>query len=226
MECGRAALQPGELDEPDENGGRESYTQDPTLQHPRCVFQVLKRHFARYTPEMVEQVCGVPRICFSSPRPSAGLGTRAHRRHLLRRRLDAAFDRLRRSSARRRSCSSCSATSAGPAAGFWRCAATRRSRDRPISRRSTTCFPATCRCRDFEADAHSLAELHRQERRRTGWWANFGQVHRLPAEGVVRRRRDRGQRLRLRLAAAHHRRPLALRLLARHGGRQGSKGCS
>jgi formate dehydrogenase major subunit len=34
---------------------------DETLQHPRCVFQVLKRHFARYTPEMVEQVCGVPR---------------------------------------------------------------------------------------------------------------------------------------------------------------------
>src|SRR5437763_2309946 len=33
---------------------------DETLQHPRCVFQVLKRHFARYTPEMVEQVCGVP----------------------------------------------------------------------------------------------------------------------------------------------------------------------
>ena len=41
---------------------------DPTLQHPRCVFQVLKRHFARYTPEIVEQVSGVPpdqfaRVC-------------------------------------------------------------------------------------------------------------------------------------------------------------------
>jgi formate dehydrogenase major subunit len=33
---------------------------DETLQHPQCVFQVLKRHFARYTPELVEQVCGVP----------------------------------------------------------------------------------------------------------------------------------------------------------------------
>ncbi len=32
---------------------------DDTLQHPRCVFQVLKRHFARYTPEMVERVCGI-----------------------------------------------------------------------------------------------------------------------------------------------------------------------
>jgi formate dehydrogenase major subunit len=34
---------------------------DPTLQHPQCVFQIMRRHFARYTPEMVEQVCGVPR---------------------------------------------------------------------------------------------------------------------------------------------------------------------
>ena len=34
---------------------------DPTLQNPRCVFQVMRRHFARYTPEMVEKVCGVPR---------------------------------------------------------------------------------------------------------------------------------------------------------------------
>lgn len=33
---------------------------DETLQDPRCVFQVTKRHFERYTPEMVERVCGVP----------------------------------------------------------------------------------------------------------------------------------------------------------------------
>ncbi len=32
---------------------------DETLQHPRCVFQILKRHFARYTPEMVQEVCGI-----------------------------------------------------------------------------------------------------------------------------------------------------------------------
>ena len=38
---------------------------DETLEHPRCVFQVLKRHFARYTPEMVEQICGVPPDLFA-----------------------------------------------------------------------------------------------------------------------------------------------------------------
>ncbi len=32
---------------------------DETLQDPRCVFQLLTRHFARYTPEMVQQVCGI-----------------------------------------------------------------------------------------------------------------------------------------------------------------------
>jgi formate dehydrogenase major subunit len=37
---------------------------DPTLEDPRCVFQVLKRHFARYTPEVVERYCGVPKEVF------------------------------------------------------------------------------------------------------------------------------------------------------------------
>jgi formate dehydrogenase major subunit len=55
--------------------------EDWTLEHPRCVFQILKRHFARYTPEMVERVCGVPReklvqvaeiLCRSSGRERTG----------------------------------------------------------------------------------------------------------------------------------------------------------
>jgi formate dehydrogenase major subunit len=33
---------------------------DATLQHPRCVLNLLRRHYARYTPEMVERVTGVP----------------------------------------------------------------------------------------------------------------------------------------------------------------------
>src|SRR5271163_30454 len=32
---------------------------DETLQDPRTIFQILKRHYARYTPEMVRDVCGV-----------------------------------------------------------------------------------------------------------------------------------------------------------------------
>ncbi|PPK92164.1 formate dehydrogenase major subunit [Kineococcus xinjiangensis] len=37
---------------------------DETLEHPRCVWQILKRHFARYTPEMVQEMCGIPRDLF------------------------------------------------------------------------------------------------------------------------------------------------------------------
>ena len=32
--------------------------EDETLQHPRCVFQIVKRHYARYTPEFVADTCG------------------------------------------------------------------------------------------------------------------------------------------------------------------------
>jgi len=37
---------------------------DPTLQDPHCVFQIMKRHYSRYTPEMVEKVCGCSRETF------------------------------------------------------------------------------------------------------------------------------------------------------------------
>lgn len=37
---------------------------DETLQHPRTVYQILRRHFARYTPEVVEEVCGISREQF------------------------------------------------------------------------------------------------------------------------------------------------------------------
>ncbi len=37
---------------------------DETLQHPRCVYQILKRHYARYTPEFVEEVTGCPAATF------------------------------------------------------------------------------------------------------------------------------------------------------------------
>jgi len=37
---------------------------DLTLQHPRCVFQLLKKHYSRYTPEVVERITGIPRAQF------------------------------------------------------------------------------------------------------------------------------------------------------------------
>jgi len=37
---------------------------DVTLQNPRCAFQIVKKHFSRYTPEMVERTTGCPRDTF------------------------------------------------------------------------------------------------------------------------------------------------------------------
>jgi formate dehydrogenase major subunit len=45
----------------DENGYPK---QDLTLRDPNCVFQLLRRHYSRYTPEMVERVCGIPKDLF------------------------------------------------------------------------------------------------------------------------------------------------------------------
>ena len=69
----------GQATAPAESGGEhqdaQAYSQrtgrtdqplaiDPTLQDPRCVFQIMRRHFSRYTPEMAETLCGVPRALF------------------------------------------------------------------------------------------------------------------------------------------------------------------
>ncbi|CAG0992478.1 partial formate dehydrogenase major subunit, partial [Rhodocyclaceae bacterium] len=37
---------------------------DETLESPNCVFQLLKKHYSRYTPEVVSQVCGTPKDAF------------------------------------------------------------------------------------------------------------------------------------------------------------------
>jgi formate dehydrogenase major subunit len=37
---------------------------DGTLQHPRCVYQLMKQHYARYTPEMVSRITGTPQDKF------------------------------------------------------------------------------------------------------------------------------------------------------------------
>ncbi len=37
---------------------------DPTLENPRCVFNLMKAHYTRYTPEVVEKICGTPRDKF------------------------------------------------------------------------------------------------------------------------------------------------------------------
>ena len=44
--------------------GEGNPKRDLTLRDPSSVFQLMKRHYSRYTPEMVERVCGIPREKF------------------------------------------------------------------------------------------------------------------------------------------------------------------
>ena len=42
----------------------EKVDYDLTLQNPRCVFQLLKKHYSRYNPDMVERITGIPKDQF------------------------------------------------------------------------------------------------------------------------------------------------------------------
>ncbi len=45
--------------------GKDGYAKiDPTLKHPRCVFNLMKAHYSRYTPEVVSQITGTPQEQF------------------------------------------------------------------------------------------------------------------------------------------------------------------
>ena len=41
----------------DENGFVRT---DPTFEHPRCVLQLMRQHYSRYTVDQVENICGMP----------------------------------------------------------------------------------------------------------------------------------------------------------------------
>ena len=196
------------LKDPPEGAPFESMKQgpaptDPTLTHPNCVYQILRRHYARYTPEMVERVCGVPAAHLRAHRPDPGaeLRARAHHRHLLRGRLDAPdggrADHPRRGHAagldgQRR---------AGRAGGSWPCAATSRSRgstDIPTLSHSLPGYLAQPRADDKHKGPGELPRARDAGHRLAGQHA---QVRREPAQGLVRRRRHRRQRVGLRQPA-------------------------
>jgi len=45
--------------------GKDGYAVvDETLEHPRCVYQLMKKHYSRYTPDMVSKICGTPKEQF------------------------------------------------------------------------------------------------------------------------------------------------------------------
>src|SRR5439155_22666431 len=44
--------------------GEGNPKRDLTLKDPNSVFQLMRRHYSRYTPQMVERVCGIPQAKF------------------------------------------------------------------------------------------------------------------------------------------------------------------
>ena len=45
--------------------GEDGYVKvDDSMQDPQCVLQVMKRHYARYTPEVVSKITGTPQDKF------------------------------------------------------------------------------------------------------------------------------------------------------------------
>ena len=147
---------------------------DDTLQHPRSVFQIVRRHFRRYTPEMVERLPGAPR------RPSFKIAARSWkiqgataRRPGPTRSAGPSTPAVRRSSAAAPCCSCCSATSAAPGAASWPCAVTPRSRGQPTSPPSTTAFTGTCRRHRQSGTTGPCALTLTAETSPTGYWANL-----------------------------------------------------
>ena len=184
---------------------------DLTLQHPRCVFQILRRHFARYTPEMVEKVCGIPPELFHKVADALTQCLRSGEDggDLLRGRLDAALER--RADHPHRRDPAALARQYRPARRRHHGAA--RARFDPGLDR----YPDALRCaarlpRDAarrQRRGHARSSTSKKHTNTTGLWHQFPELLHQPAEGLLRRARDAGERLRLRLAAEDHRRPFA-----------------
>ena len=121
---------------------------DPTLQNPRCVFQVLKATFRplhagdgrallRRSQREISGSCGSLHIGFRARSKTAASVTPWDGRSI---------PPACRLFAPPRFCNCCWETSAVPAVAFWRCAATHPFRARQIFRRFMTFCPAICPC--------------------------------------------------------------------------------
>ena len=184
---------------------------DETLQHPRCVFQILKRHYARYTPEMVERGLRHPAgaVRRGLPRPvTENSGPRAHRPACLLRSAGPSTPWARSSSAAGAILQLLLGNIGRPGGGIMALrghASIQGSTDIPTL---FNLLPGYLPMPDAGSTTPrtTTSSAGRGEDQK-GFWANARRLHRQPAQGVVGRRRDRRQRLRLRLPAADERRP-------------------
>ena len=185
------------------------------------MFQVLRRHFPRYTPEMVEETCGIP------ARP-------AHK----------VAEALCRNSGRERTSAFCYAVGwtqhtvgvqyirtaciiqlllgqhGRPGGGILALrghASIQGSTDIPTLYNLLPGYLPMPRAK-HDTDFETYNELNESP---SGWWGEFPQVFGLSAQGLVRRSRPTGERLLLQASSGDDRRPLAHEHGGRHGGRRG-----
>ena len=150
---------------------------DETLQHPRCVFQILKRHFARYTPEMVAG--GVRhRRRSSSPQVADALtrnsGPRAHHarsatpsgwtHHTVGAQMIRTAAILQTAARQHRPARRRDHGAARPRAA---------SRARPTSRRCSTSCPATCPMPHADQHQSTSTSGVEDDEGKAGFWGNI-----------------------------------------------------
>src|SRR5262249_7571831 len=197
-----------------------SRKEDLTLKHPRCVFQLLKRHFSRYTPEVVEQTCGVPRslflqvaetLCKNSGRERTSafayaVGWTQHTVGAQYIRTAAIIQLLLGNMGR-------------PGGGVMALRPQFHSRlDRhPYPLRSAARLSADA----ARTTAAKPRQIHPPQHLRDRVVERAAEVHRVAAEGLVRRLRDQRKRLRLQLAARPQRQPFPHDHGSGHGRRKG-----
>ena len=207
------------------DGRRAARDRRDSMQHERCVLQLLRRHFARYTPELVARDLRLlaartssrsPRRCARTPAASAprrscyAVGWTQHTVGVQNIRAASIIQLLL-------------GQHRPPGGGILALrghANIQGSTDIPtlyniLPGLHPDAAPAVA------PDARQVRRAERSRHRRLGQPAA---VHRVAAEGVVGRRRHRGERLLLRLPAAHQRRPLALRDDAEDARRRACRG--
>ena len=182
-----------------------------TLQHPNCVYQIMRRHYARYTPEMVEQATGCPQrgLPEGLRGADAQFGTRAHGRLLLRGRMDAS--QHGRADHPRRDDHPGSARQYRPAGrrhpGLARSLQHSGQHGYPDALQHAAHLSAAAEC--ASSRIITLKDFLKAETVPTGWWHNLPEIHGEPADGLVRRGGNQRQRMGLRLHPEADRRPFA-----------------
>jgi len=144
---------------------------DLTLQHPRCVLQTLRRHFARYTPEMVETIVEIsPELFHKVAEALVAHQVQIRAQRFVTRSAGPNIQRRSDHSHRKPSCNCCSATSVGREAESLPCVVTRPSKARLTFQRSTITLPGYLPMPRGDGTETTLRDYLARSNKPTGLW--------------------------------------------------------